>query len=81
MKEKTTKIRGFQTPRLMKYFLPPTHIIFYLPTLQSLWDWLLLIHPSVSHQTVLQLCLYLCAYSHLCFSQLYSIYLPQCLVE
>lgn len=30
MKEKITKIRGFQTLRLVKYFLLLTHIVFYL---------------------------------------------------
>lgn len=56
-KGKDNKIRGFQTLRLVKYFLPPIYNI--LPTLQSLWDWLLLIDPWGSQQTALQLCLYL----------------------
>lgn len=49
MKGRIMKITGFQTLRHMGNFLLPKHKMFFYPTLQSLWDWLILICPLVIH--------------------------------
>ena len=72
MKEKTTKIRGFQTPRLMKYFLPPTHIIFYLLFKVYGTGYCLYIHESVSKLYCNYV--FICVPTHICVFHSYILF-------